>query len=230
MTREYVAMVARTAYVWGWPMVNQINRRTTFAQVPEPGRLGGVLPMAPTGYICMLSDYIQVDQHFVTCTNQDTVYGAGYMSLDKQPVVVQVPDFGERFFTYQIVDHRTDSFASIGKQYGTKPGHYLLVGPNWKGDAPAGINAVLRSSTDLAAVFPRVFQDDTPEDKVAIQRVLSQVMVYPLTEYNGQLKSRDWSKAPSFPPPAGAGSGEAGPPARGRGARPSALGLEPRLP
>jgi len=31
MTREYVAMVARTAYVWGWPMVNQINRRTTFA-------------------------------------------------------------------------------------------------------------------------------------------------------------------------------------------------------
>ena len=208
MTKEYVAMVARTAYVWGWPMVNQINRRAAFAQVPEPGRLGGVLPMAPTGYVCMLSDYIQVDQHFVTCTNQDTVYGAGFMSLDKQPVVVQVPDFGERFFTYQIVDHRTDSFASIGKQYGTKPGHYLLVGTNWKGDAPAGINAVFRSSTDLAAVFPRVFQDDTPEDKLAIQRVLSQVMVYPLTEYNGQLKSRDWSKAPSFPPPAGAGSGE----------------------
>ena len=171
MTKEYVTMVARTAYVWGWPMVHQNNRRAAFAQVPEPGRLGGVLPMAPTGYVCMLSDYIQADQHFVTCTNQDTVYGAGYMSLDKQPVVVQVPDFAERFFTYQIVDHRTDSFASVGKQYRTKPGHYLPVGPNWKSDTPAGINAVFRSSTGLAAVFPRVFQDDTPEDKVAIQRV-----------------------------------------------------------
>jgi hypothetical protein len=208
MTKEYVAMVARTAYVWGWPMVNQINRRAAFAQAPEPGRLGGALPVAPTGYVCMLSDYIQADQRFVTCTNQDTVYGAGFMSLDEQPVVVQVPDFGERFFTYQIVDHRTDSFASVGKQYRTKPGHYLLVGPNWKGDAPAGINAVFRSSTELAAVFPRVFQDDTPEDKAAIQRVLNQVMVYPLTEYNGQIKSRDWSKAPSFPSPPGAGSGE----------------------
>jgi hypothetical protein len=64
----------------------------------------------------------------VTCPNQDTVYGAGFMALDEQPVVVQVPDFGGRFYIYQLVDHRTDSFDSIGKQYGSKPGFYLLVG------------------------------------------------------------------------------------------------------
>jgi hypothetical protein len=208
MTKEYVAMVGRMAYVWGWPMVNQINRRASFAQVPEPGRLGGVLPIAPTGFVGMLTDYIAPEQQFVTCPNQDTVYGAGFMALDKQPVVVQVPDFGDRFFTYQMVDHRTDSFASIGKQYGTKPGHYLLVGPNWNGTAPAGINAVFQSSTDLAAVFPRVFQDDTPADKAAIQQMLNQVMVYPLTEFNGQMKTKDWSKSPSFPAPSGAGHGE----------------------
>jgi hypothetical protein len=39
--------------------------------------------------------------------------------LESKPVVVQVPDFGDRFFTYQICDARTDAFASIGKQYGT---------------------------------------------------------------------------------------------------------------
>jgi hypothetical protein len=208
MTKEYVSIVGRNAYVWGWPMVNQINRRASFARAPEPGRLGGVLPIAPVGHVGMLTDYIAPDQTFVTCPNQDTVYGAGFMSLDQRPVVVQVPDFGDRFFTYQIVDHRTDSFASIGKQYDTKPGFYLLVGPNWSGNPPAGINAVVRSSTDLAAVFPRVFQDDTPEDKVAIQSVLNQIMVYPLTEFDGQMKTTDWSKAPSFPAPPGAGKGE----------------------
>lgn len=208
MPRQYVEMVGRLAYVWGWPMVNQINRRASFARAPGPGRLGGVLPIAPTGYIGMLNDYIAPDQTFVTCPNQDTVYGAGFMSLDKQPVVVQVPDFGGRFFTYQIVDHRTDSFASIGKQYNTKPGHYLLVGPNWNGEVPKGINAVFRSPTDLAAVFPRVFQDDTPEDKAAIQSVLNQVMVYPLSEYDGQMKTRDWSKSPTIPAPATSGKGE----------------------
>jgi len=208
MTKEIVMMWGRMAYLWGWPMVNQINRRAGFAKIPEPGRLGGVIPAAPIGYAGMLTDYIAADEHFVTCPNQDTVYGAGFMTLEKQPVVIQVPDFGDRFYTYQIVDHRTDSFASIGKQYGTKPGHYLLVGPSWSGTPPAGISAVCRSSTDLAAVFPRVFQDDTPEDKVAIQTLLNQIMVYPLTEFDGKMKTKDWKKAPSFPAPPGAGKGE----------------------
>ena len=208
MTKEYVTLVGRLAYIWGWPLVNQINRRAAFAQVPEPGRLGDVLPVAPPGHVGMLTDYIKPNQRFVTCPNQDTVYGAGFFALDSQPAVVQVPDFGDRFFTYQIVDHRTDSFASVGKQYGTKPGFYLLVGPNWKGETPAGITAVFRSSTDLAAVFPRVFQDDTPEDKVAIQAVLNQVMVYPLSEFTGQMKTKEWKNTPAFPAPPGAGQGE----------------------
>ncbi|MGB6662994.1 MAG: DUF1254 domain-containing protein [Xanthobacteraceae bacterium] len=208
MPKAYAVMLARSAYLWGWPLVNQIDRRATFAKAPEPGRLGGVLPIAPTGYVSMLTDYIAADERFVTCPNQDTVYGGGFMALDKQPVVVQVPDFGARFYTYQLVDHRTDSFYSIGKQYGTKPGFYLLVGPNWNGTPPAGITAVGRSSTDLAAIFPRVFQDDTPEDKAAIQSLLKQIMVYPLTEFDGQMKTKDWTKVPSFPAPTGAGQGE----------------------
>jgi hypothetical protein len=53
-----------------------------------------------------------------------------------------------------------------------------------------------------------VFQDDTPEDKAAVQRVLSQVMVYPLSEYDGTMKTKDWKKTPDFPTQGG-GSGEA---------------------
>jgi hypothetical protein len=208
MTKEYVQTVGRVAYLWGWPLINQLHRRAAFAQAPQPGRLGDVLPVAPPGYLSMLTDYIQPEQSFVTCPNQDTVYGAGFCFLDKQPVVVQVPDFGRRFYTYQIVDHRTDAFAQIGTQYSTKPGFYLLVGPNWKGDVPKGITTVFPSPTDLAAMFPRVFQDDTSADKAAIQGVLNQIMAYPLTEFTGQIQTKDWKKAPAFPAPAGAGKGE----------------------
>jgi hypothetical protein len=204
MTKEYVQLVGRLAYFWGWPLVNNLNRSLAVANLPEPGRLGGVVPASPPGYVSMLTDYIAPDQRFVTCPNQDTVYGAGYQMLDTKPV----PDFGERFYTYQIVDARTDSFAAIGKQHETKPGFYLLVGPNWKGDVPKGINAVYRSPTDLAVIFPRVFQDDTPEDKAAVQSLLKRVMVYPLSEFDGAMKTKDWSKSPDFPAPAGQGAGE----------------------
>lgn len=208
MPPAYIELAVRMAYLWGWPLVNNLNRAMGVKDLPEPGRLGGIVPVSPPGYISMLSDYIDAGERFVTCPNQDTVYGAGFQRLDTTPVVVQVPDFGDRFFTYQICDARTDSFAQIGKQYGTKPGFYLLVGPNWKGEPPAGITAVFRSPTDLACVFPRAFQDDTPEDKAAIQPILSQIVVYPLTEFDGTMKTKDWKNTPTFPTPAGQGAGE----------------------
>ena len=208
MTKEYVDTVGRLAYLWGWPLVNNYNRATAVKDLPEPWKLGGVLPVSPPGQISMLTDYIKENQRFVTCPNQDTVYGAGYQRLDSKPVIIQVPDFGGRFWTYQLCDARTDAFANMGKQNGTKPGFYLLVGPNWKGDKPAGVTEVYRSSTDLAVIFPRVFQDDTPEDKAAVQPLLSQIMVYPLTEFDGKMKTKDWHKTPDFPPPPGAGEGE----------------------
>jgi hypothetical protein len=102
----------------------------------------------------MLTGYISPDQHFIACPNQDVTYGAGFFDLDKEPAVFQVPDFGDRFWVYALYDARTDEFSKVGKQYGTKPGFYLMVGPNWKGDMPAGISAVVRSSQRLRSRFP----------------------------------------------------------------------------
>jgi hypothetical protein len=129
------------------------------------------------------------------------VYGAGYFALDKEPVVFQVPNFGDRFRVYALYDGRTDEFGEIGKPYGTKPGFYMIVGPNWNGATPAGITAVVRSSTELGFTAPRIFKDDTPEDTKAIQPVLNQIMFYPLSEFDGKMKTNDWSKLPHFPGP-----------------------------
>jgi len=207
MTKAYVQTVGRMAYLWGWPLVNSVNRSKAFAEAPEPGLLGGVVPVA-FNRNAMLTSYITPDQHFVTCTNQDVVYGAGYMALDKEPIVFQVPDFGDRFWVYAHYDARTGEFSEIGKQYGTKPGFYMMVGPNWKGETPAGITAVVRSSTSLAFVAPRVFMDDTEADHAAIQPLLSQVVYYPLSEFDGKMKIKDWSKLPHFPAPKSSGKGE----------------------
>lgn len=47
VTNAYVQLVGRMAYVWGYPLVNAHNRRAAFALAPEPGLLGGALPIAP---------------------------------------------------------------------------------------------------------------------------------------------------------------------------------------
>jgi hypothetical protein len=183
------------------PLINtRVNRSKAFAEAPEPGLLGGFVPIA-FNRNAMLTGYVSVEQHFIAAPNQDVVYGAGWMALDKEPIVFQVPDFGDRFWVYALYDARTDEFSEIGKQYGTKTGFYMMVGPNWKGEKPAGITAVVRSSTSLAFVTPRIFMDDTEADHQAIQPVLSQVLFYPLSEFDGKMKTKDWSKLPHFPTP-----------------------------
>lgn len=206
MTKEYVQMIGRMAFVWGYAMVNTHNRRMAFARSPEPCLIGGVLPFAPVGYNSMLTNYIAPEQRFIVCPNQDVVYGAGFTALDKEPTVFQVPDFGDRFYVYALYDQRTDEIGRIGQQYDTKPGFYMIVGPKWNGDVPKGINAVLRSSTDLVFCVPRVFKEASAEDTTAVQPLLNQVMFYPLSKYDGKTKITDWSKLPHFPAPKQDGS------------------------
>ena len=108
MQPEYAAAIARTAYVWGWPMVNMFNRRAAITRAPEPGKLNGILPAAPRGQVGMLNNYIDPGETFIACPNQDVVYGLGFFDLDKEPVIAQIPDFGDRFWVYSLYDaHRS---------------------------------------------------------------------------------------------------------------------------
>ena len=201
MTKAYVQMVGRMAYVWGWPLVYVYNQRTELTKAPETVLLAGVMPVGPMNQVVMLTNYISPSETFIAIPNQDVVYGLGWLSLAKEPVVLQVPDFGNRFWTFPVYDARTDEISELGLQYGTKPGFYMVVGPNWKGETPAGIAGVVRSTTEFAVAMPRIFMNDTPEDHAAIQPALSQIQVYPLSQFDGKMKTMDWSKLPHPPMP-----------------------------
>jgi hypothetical protein len=199
MTEDYVRSVGRLAYLWAWPLVNMHNRLSIMEKLPGPGLLGGVVPAASPGSIGMLHDYITPDEKLVACPNQDVVYGFGIIDAQRGPSVVQVPDFGGRFWVYQAVDQRTDSFIRLGAMYQTRPGLYLLAPVSWDGAVPAGIAGVFRFDTRIAVCAPRVFMDDTDQDRAAIQPALNQVMMYPLTDYTGAMRTTDWTTAPTFP-------------------------------
>ena len=186
------------------------NRLVVFSKVPESGLGDGVLPVAPLNRLTMLTDYIKPEERAVATPNQDTVYGFGILALDHEPAVFQIPDFGSRYWVYQLGNQRTDAISGLGSIYGTKPGFYMIVGPDWTGSVPDGIAGVFRSPTNLAYIIPRAFMDDTKEDRAAIQPPVSQIMAYPLSEFDGKMKTKDWSKIPSFADRAGGKSGSGG--------------------
>jgi len=208
MTDEYVKNLAAYIYLWGWPMVNVHNRVETFRPLPGPIYGGGVLPLAPPNQLCMLHDYVQPEERAVACPNQDVVYGLGPLDLSQDAVVIQVPDFSDRFWVYQICDQRTDGFASLGKTYGSKPGFYLLTGKDWKGKVPEGIVAVFKCPTRYGIVIPRVFQSDNPDDKKAVQQFINQINMYSVKQYDSKMKTTDWAKTTATPPEKSGGKAE----------------------
>lgn len=200
LTPDFVREIGRFAYLWAWPLVNIYNRYWTQDWVKTKFFLvGGVAPIAPINRLGMLIGYNQPGQRYITCPSQDLIYGFGVLDLSRDAVVVQVPDFGKRFFVIQATDQRTDAFSEIGAMYGTKSGFYLLAGPHWTGKTPAGINATFRSPTNLGCIIPRIFQEDDPADKAAVQPLIRQIMAYPLSEFDGSMKQKDWSDIPILP-------------------------------
>lgn len=122
------------------------------------------------------------------------------LDLSREPVVVQVPDFGTRFWVFQATDLRTDGFADLGLMYGTKPGFYLLAGPDWNDTVPPGIAAIFRARTNIGTIIPRVFQEeDRGDNGRRLQSLLEQIMAYPLSEFDGSMKTTDWSRVGSIP-------------------------------
>jgi hypothetical protein len=197
-----VRSVAREAYVWGWPLAYVHQCRAALQKVPRIGRSEG-MPFAPINQVAMLVDTIAGRTMLIPCPNQDVIYGFGVFDLEDTAVVIQVPDFGDRVWLYQLGDQRTDSFADVGCMHGTRPGAYLVVGPEWKGDVPPGIAGVFRCPTRYAYCLPRVFFTAEPGDREAALPAVNRIMAYPLDEFTGVLRTTDWSRTRWLPAVAG---------------------------
>jgi hypothetical protein len=91
-----------------------------------------------------------------TGPNADTLYTGGWLDLSAEPIVLHVPNFNGRFYSFEFGDAWTNTFAIIGRSTtGTAAGNYAILGPNWNGTLPAGITGSYRSPTNLVDFLGR---------------------------------------------------------------------------
>lgn len=96
------------------------------------------------------------EDRFVVTPINDAVYSRAFLDLDAEPVVIEAPEIEDSYWTIQICDFYTNSFAYIGKSQGDGAGAYAIVGPDWRGVLPEGLNRSVVSPTPVACVLARV--------------------------------------------------------------------------
>lgn len=99
-------------------------------------------------------------------TNRDTLYVVGWLDLSHGPLVLHVPEMGDRYYSMQFTDSATNTdFAYVGtRTTGTAPGDHLVSGPRWTGTVPGGMGHV-SSPHKGVLLIGRVFvadDDDLP--------------------------------------------------------------------
>jgi hypothetical protein len=174
--------IAKEAYIYGFPLVD--NYRIQYAYFldttnPEYKAPWNTLVNTPRVYTPA--------DTAVQTPNSDTPYSFVGMDLRAEPIVLTVPPIEkERYFSIQLIDWYTHNFDYIGSRAtGNDGGSFLIAGPGWKGETPAGINKVIPSETEFVFAGYRT-QLFGPDDLDNVKKVQAGYKAEPLSVFLGQ--------------------------------------------
>ncbi len=120
----------------------------------------------------------------VVTPNSDTPYSLAWLDLRAEPFVLSVPKLEKnRYYSIMLNDGNTFNYGYIGSRTtGNDAGDYLVVGPEWNGQAPAGIKKVFRSTTMFSLLVYRT-QLFNAKDMPNVEKIQSGYRVRPLSAY-----------------------------------------------
>lgn len=154
-------------FIIGYPMVDMYRRRCTpFNQFRHRRHL-----MLPTDVT-------------VVCPNTDTLYSSAWLDLSRGPLILHVPESGDRYYNFQFIDFHTNTFAMVGKRTtGTKEGEFAILSDRWYGAEPEGIPQI-RSPTNAVWLLGRILVQDSG-DLPHVHHLQDQCTLTPFTTRKG---------------------------------------------
>lgn len=177
-TDAQLDQLALEAYVYAYPLVTMEMTRRQATNVEMP-----VVTRAPMGQFAHLRRYPNAEFREVTAPNADTLYSTAWLDLSKEPIVLELPAEGKRFYMMPMLDAWTNVIADPGtRTTGTKPQKFLITGPTFTGATPAGLTEI-KSPTSLLWILGRTYSTGTPQDFKEVHVIQNNYKLTPLSAY-----------------------------------------------
>jgi hypothetical protein len=171
--------IAEDGFIYGLPIVMGYAIMYDYAVDKDSGQF-----KAPFNHIKNEARVYTYQDTAVITPNSDTPYSILWLDLRAEPIVLSVPAVErKRYYSMMLCDGNTFNYGYVGQRAtGPDAGDYMVVGPDWKGETPAGIKKVFRSGTQfsLAAYRTQLFD---PEDMPNVVKVQSGYNVQPLSAF-----------------------------------------------
>ena len=171
--------IAVEAYVYAYPLVIMDVTRAVFTNTAGVDNARLRAPVNQFAHARAFPDAAFTD---VVRPNADTLYSTLWFDVAREPLIITVLDSGGRYYLLPMLDLWTDVFASPGKRTsGTGPQRFAIVGPEWRGRLPAGVELV-RAPTSSGWLIGRT-QTDGPSDYQDVHAFQSGLCVTPLSAF-----------------------------------------------
>jgi hypothetical protein len=173
------AKIAEEAYIYGFPMIAAY--KALYAFVVDSG---GPEYKGPFNTISNEHRVFTPADKAIVTPNSDTPYSMVSMDLRAEPLVLCVPAVDpKRYYSVQLTDMYAFNEGYIGSRAtGSKAGCYLVAGPGWSGDTPAGISKVFSLETQFGLAIYRT-QLFNAADMPNVVKVQQGYTVQPLSAF-----------------------------------------------
>ncbi len=180
LTLAEARAIAQEGYIFALPLVYIATQADVQTNVAKPS--GG---RAPFNQFDHHREFPSAKNNKIVGMNVDTLYSLAHLDLAAEPVVLVVPPIaGKRWWIMQVIDAWNDVPAAPGSRtHDGKGGNFALVGPNFKGTIPAGLERV-NVDTSLAALGGRTYTSGAP-DYDAVHKIQDQYQLIPLSQWKG---------------------------------------------
>lgn len=195
----YAYNVGMQAVIYGYPIVKNTTVRYHMVEKPN-GQVD--VPLNTWFHSRRAQDHRDKLHSSVTA---DLLYSAAWFDVSKEPLVLTVPDSPKLYYSIQMMEMFSDIFAYVGtRATGGKAGKHLLVGPQWAGETPVGVDTIIRAPQDRGMLILRAgFADRTALQ--ATHNLQDQVDIAPLSKWQSGDASLETARDvvdPATPPSA----------------------------
>lgn len=177
LSADVLQEIARDAYIYAYPLVISHITNRIGCNVEEPRGT-----FAPVNQLTHMRDVPDENWTIVVRPNADTLYSPLAFDVSEEPLVVTVPDAGDRYYLLPWLDKWTDIFAVPGtRTTGNGAQTFAVAGPDWQGDLPDGMR-LYRSPTNQGSMIGRI-QVNGKDDYEAVHAFQDGLSVVPLSAY-----------------------------------------------
>ncbi len=174
-----IKAIAEDGFIYGLPIVMNYAVMYEYCVDKNSGQYKG-----PFNTIANEARVFTYKDTAVVTPNSDTPYSMLWLDLRAEPMVLSVPAVEkDRYYSVMLCDGNLFNYGYIGSRAtGNEPGDYLVVGPDWKGQTPAGVKKVFRSSTQFSLCIYRT-QLFNADDMPNVVKIQSGYQAQPLSAY-----------------------------------------------